>query len=245
MRLFPTSFRPASQRPALRLVALVLPFVLGAAACQSTDPAVPAAQETVGAPTRTAGTDSIPTASPFTENGKTLERATFATGCFWCTESDFDKVPGVVATVSGYTGGTTANVTYEQVGTHRTGHVEAVQVTFDPAVISYANLLRAFWRSTDPTDAEGQFCDRGEPYRSEIFVHNAAQRAAAEASKAEVERTKPFPAPIVTPIRTAATFWAAEAYHQNFHVTNQEHYERYREGCRRDARLVQLWGASR
>lgn len=221
----------------MRYLALLLPLLFGAAACGTGGSPMTTGQAS------TAGTDSIATTSPFVApDGKTLERATFATGCFWCTESDFDTVNGVVETVSGYTGGRVPHVTYEQMGQHNTGHIEAVQVTYDPAKVSYDELLRVFWRSTDPTDAAGQFCDRGEPYRSAILVHNAAQRTAAEASKADIERTRPFAAPIVTQILPATTFWAAEAYHQNYHLTNPETYERYRLGCGRDARLQALWG---
>ena len=194
---------------------------------------------------RVAGTDSVSTVTPFQDaSGRTLERATFATGCFWCTESDFDKVAGVVSTTSGYTGGPEMHPTYDDVSGHRTGHVEALQVVYDPSRVTYAALLERFWRTTDPTDDEGQFCDRGSPYRSAIFVHTPAQRAAAEASLATVARTKTFADPIVTAIRPAGPFWAAEAYHQNFHDTDPVRYQSYRLGCGRDARLARLWGTA-
>lgn len=227
--------------PRLLLLALALPFVLGASGCGARQGTTLSADEERAAMAPRAGTDSVSTVTPFTANGVVYERATFATGCFWCTESDFDKVEGVVSTTSGYTGGHVARVTYEQVGTHRTGHIEAVQVVYDPAKVSYAQLLYVFWRTTDPTDDGGQFCDRGEPYRSAILVHTPAQRAAALASKAEVERTKPFREAIVTEIRPAETFWVAEAYHQDFHETHPDRYTQYRTGCGRDARLRQLW----
>lgn len=220
---------------------LALSAILALSACQSTPPsATPSGSGSATSEAR--GTDSLSTRTPFVENGRTLERATFATGCFWCTESDFDKVPGVIRTVSGYTGGRVTRATYDQVTTHTTGHVEAVQVVFDPQQITYERLLDAFWRTTDPTDDEGQFCDRGEPYRSAIFVHTPAQRAAAEASKAALAQSKPFREPLVTAIRPAEAFWAAEDYHQDFHRTTPGRYQSYRLGCGRDARLRDLWG---
>lgn len=224
-----------------RLLAPLFTLALGAAACGPSQ--TPGADAT--AARRAPGTDSVSTATPFRDaSGRMLERATFATGCFWCTESDFDKVAGVVSTTSGYTGGPEANPTYDDVSGHRTGHVEAVQVVYDPSKVTYEALLDRFWRTTDPTDAGGQFCDRGTPYRSAVFVHTPAQRATAEASKAAIERTKTFAEPIVTAIRPAGPFWAAEGYHQNFHVTDPVRYESYRLGCGRDARLARLWGTA-
>ncbi len=233
--------------PRFRSAALALGtlFALTAAACGSSTPGTAGPSGTSAASERRGGTDSVSNVTPFrAANGRMLERATFATGCFWCTESDFDKVPGVVETISGYSGGPEARPSYEDVSGHRTGHIEAVQIVFDPTVVTYADLLRRFWTTTDPTDAEGQFCDRGSPYRSAVFVHTDAQRAAAEGSKADVERTKTFSGAIVTAIRDAEAFWAAEGYHQNFHVTDPVRYQTYRLGCRRDARLVDLWGSA-
>jgi peptide-methionine (S)-S-oxide reductase len=168
--------------------------------------------------------------------------ATFAGGCFWCMEEAFDKVPGVIATTSGYIGGTKKHPTYEEVSAGVTGHTEAVQVAYDPAQVSYEKLLQVYWRNIDPTVKDRQFCDVGSQYRSEIFVHDDAQRKAAEASKAEIARTKPFKEPIVTPISTAGAFWPAEDYHQDYHVKNPVRYKYYKTGCGREARLRQLWG---
>ena len=168
------------------------------------------------------------------------EVAIVAGGCFWCVESDFDHVPGVLETISGYTGGAVMNPTYQMVGRHNTGHREAVQITFDPKVISYERLLAIFWRTVDPTDAGGQFCDRGEPYETGVFVLNDAQRAIAELSKQEA--AKVLNKPIVTPILPARTFWPAEDYHQDYHNTNPIKYKVYRWRCGRDQRLEELWG---
>lgn len=173
------------------------------------------------------------------------QKATFAGGCFWCTEADFDKVPGVISTTSGYTGGTVANPSYEQVAAKRTGHAEAVEVVFDPSKVSYEQLLGRYWRSIDPTTRDRQFCDSGSPYRTAIFAHGEQQLAAARASLAELEKTKPFSEPIVTEILPAGLFYAAEEYHQDYYRKNPLRYKFYRTGCGRDARLAQLWGESR
>jgi len=170
--------------------------------------------------------------------------ATFAGGCFWCMEAPFDKIDGVLATTSGYTGGTKPNPTYEQVSSGTTGHAEAVQVLFDPKKLSYEKLLEVFWHNIDPTVADRQFCDVGTQYRTAIFVHNDAQRVAAEASKAALEKSRPFKEPIVTPIVIATEFWPAEEYHQNYYQKNPIRYSYYRTGCGRDARLKQLWGVA-
>ena len=168
-----------------------------------------------------------------------LETAVFAGGCFWCTEADFEKIPGVRSAVSGYSGGREPNPTYEQVSRDRTGHLEAVQVTYDPAKISYAALVDRFWPTIDPTDAGGQFCDRGASYRTAVFVGSPAQRQAAEASRARAQRR--LGKPIVTPVRDAARFWPAEAYHQDYAKKNPLRYNTYRRGCGRDGRLKALW----
>ena len=217
-----------------------LPAVLGAVVLGALTLGAGACGSSGGA--RTAGTVALDSTATFVQGGRTLARATFATGCFWCTEADFDKVPGVVSTTSGYTGGAEQAPTYEQVSGHRTGHVEAVQIVYDPARVSYGRLLDHFWHTTDPTDASGQFCDRGSPYRSAIFTHSDAQRRAADSSKAAIEASGVLGAPIVTAIRPAAAFWAAEGYHQDFHTKENVRYETYRLGCRRDARLRDLWG---
>ena len=168
--------------------------------------------------------------------------ATFAGGCFWCMEGPFDRLPGVVATISGYTGGKVPNPTYEQVSSGRTGHAEAVAVVYDPRKVTYQKLLEVFWVNVDPTMKDRQFCDSGSQYTSAIFYHDEAQRRAAEASRAQVERTKTFKEPIVTRIEMAGPFYPAEDYHQDFYVKNPVRYQLYRKGCGRDARLKELWG---
>ena len=169
--------------------------------------------------------------------------ATFAGGCFWCMESDFDKVPGVLATISGYTGGHKANPTYEEVSSGTTGHAESVEVYYDPKKVTYEHLLDVYWVSIDPTVKDRQFCDTGNQYRTAIFYHDEAQRKAAEESKQRIETTKPFKAPIVTSIEMAGPFYPAEDYHQDFYLKNPVRYQFYRKGCGRDARLKELWGA--
>ena len=168
--------------------------------------------------------------------------AVFAGGCFWCLEPPFDKLDGVLTTTSGYIGGTTANPTYEQVTSGRTGHYEALQVEYDPARVSYDRLLEVFWRNIDPLDASGQFCDKGPQYRSGIFVLDDGQRAAAEASKAALEKSGKLPGRIVTEILPAAKFYPAEAYHQDYYRKNPTSYTYYRWNCGRDRRLERLWG---
>ena len=169
-------------------------------------------------------------------------RATFAGGCFWCMEEAYDKVPGVIATVSGYMGGHTKNPTYEQIGTGRTGHAEVVQVEYDPAKVSYAKLLEVFWRNIDPTQKDAQFCDQGSQYRSGVFYHDEEQKRLAEASRLALQKNKPFRGEIVTEITRAAEFYPAEGYHQDFHQKNPTRYKFYKSGCGREARLQQLWG---
>ncbi|MBN8919401.1 MAG: peptide-methionine (S)-S-oxide reductase MsrA [Rhizobiales bacterium] len=167
--------------------------------------------------------------------------AIFAGGCFWCVESDFDKVKGVVSTTSGYTGGHVANPTYQQVSAGGTGHAEAVKVVYDPAQVSYAELLRVFWRTIDPLAKDRQFCDAGDQYRTAIFVANADERRAAEATKAEV--AKRFGQPVATQIVDAGTFYPAEDYHQDYYLKNPTKYKFYRWNCGRDQRLKELWGS--
>jgi len=167
--------------------------------------------------------------------------ATFAGGCFWCVESDFMKLPGVTAVVSGYTGGKEVNPTYEQVSAHLTGHLESVQVHYDPAKVSYETLLDFFWRHIDPTDAGGQFCDRGEQYRSAIFYAGEAQRAAAEKSKAELEKSGVLHKPVATEIRAFTVFYPAEDYHQNYAEKNPVRYQYYRFSCGRDKTVKAVW----
>ncbi|MEO0799219.1 MAG: peptide-methionine (S)-S-oxide reductase MsrA [Pseudomonadota bacterium] len=168
--------------------------------------------------------------------------ATFASGCFWCTEADFDKIPGVLKTVSGFTGGTTENPTYKQVVRGGTGHTEALEITYDPTKVTYKELLAHFWKNVDPFDLTGQFCDRGDSYRPAIFAHSAEQKALAEASRAELNASGKFKKKIELPILDAGAFTAAAEYHQNFYKKNPWHYYRYRNGCARDARLAEIWG---
>jgi peptide-methionine (S)-S-oxide reductase len=171
-----------------------------------------------------------------------LAIATFAGGCFWCMEPPFDKLPGVRSTTSGYTGGHVPNPSYEAVSSGTTGHIEAVQVVYDPGQVSYAQLLDVFWRNVDPLSADGQFCDRGPTYASAIFYHDEEQRRLAEDSKRQL--TGRFPQPIVTTIRPAVAFYPAEAYHQDYYKKNPIRYKFYRTTCGRDTRLTALWGAS-
>ena len=171
-----------------------------------------------------------------------LAVATFAGGCFWCVESDFDKVPGVVDTISGYTGGTVESPTYKQVTKGGTGHREAVQIRYDPTQVSYERLLHIFWRSVDPTDSGGQFCDRGESYQTAIFVENEEEQRLAEASREMLQQSMVLDAPVVTPIEPAGAFYPAEDYHQDYYTKNPVRYRVYRFSCGRDKRVRQVWG---
>ncbi len=167
--------------------------------------------------------------------------ATFAGGCFWCVESDFDKVKGVISTTSGYTGGHVANPTYHQVSAGGTGHAESVEIVYDPSVVSYSQLLTYFWHHVDPTVKDRQFCDAGHQYRTAVFVHNAAQRKLAEESKKKVAAE--LGKPIYTEIVNAGPFYKAEEYHQDFYKKNKLKYEFYRWNCGRDQRIKQIWGS--
>jgi peptide-methionine (S)-S-oxide reductase len=182
--------------------------------------------------------------SAVAQNKAATESAIFAGGCFWCVEADFDKIDGVVSTTSGYIGGKTPNPTYRAVSAGGTGYTEAVKVEFDPARVSYAQLVDKFWRTIDPTVKDQQFCDVGSQYRTGIYPLNEAQMKAAQASKAALEKSKPFRAPIVTEIVMAGTFYPAEDYHQDYYQKNPVRYLYYRTGCGRDARLKDLWGVS-
>ncbi len=172
----------------------------------------------------------------------TMGIATFAGGCFWCTEADFDKLPGVISTTSGYIGGTVTNPTYKQVSSGTTGHIEAVQVRFDPAKTNFARLLAAYWPTIDPLTLNRQFCDGGPQYRCAIFYHDSDQKKKTEASKAELVASSRFSQPIVTEILPATAFYPAEEYHQNYYVKNPIRYAFYRSGCGRDGRLEEVWG---
>lgn len=169
-----------------------------------------------------------------------IELATFAGGCFWCMEPEFKNIDGVSKVVSGYTGGHVKNPTYQQVSSGGTGHIEAIQITFDPTKISYAKLLDIFWKNIDPLDEYGQFCDKGEQYRAGVFTHSDEQKKLAEASKLKVAEM--FAQPIATSIKPAAVFYAAEDYHQDYYIKNKVRYKMYRAGCGRDAVLEHRWG---
>lgn len=177
-----------------------------------------------------------------TEQQSETKEAIFAGGCFWCVESDFDKIPGVLKTISGYTGGHTKNPTYKEVTYKDTGHYEALKVTYDPKKVSYKQLVHSFWRTVDPTDKDGQFCDRGASYRTAIFVKGEKQKETATASK-EYEQTKgKLKGRIVTPILEAKIFYPAEGYHQDYYQKNPLRYKYYRYSCGRDQRIKSLWG---
>ena len=170
--------------------------------------------------------------------------AVFAGGCFWCTESDFEKLDGVISATSGYIGGDLKNPTYKQVSSGGSGHTEAVEVVFEDKTISYAELVTYFWTTIDPTDGDGQFCDRGQQYRSEIFYRNQQQRKIAEESKRALAASGLLKQPIVTAITAAKTFYKAEDYHQDYYLKNPLRYNYYRWGCGRDKRLADLWGGT-
>lgn len=170
------------------------------------------------------------------------EIATFAGGCFWCMEEAFDKVPGVIATTSGFANGHTENPTYKQVSAGGTGFVEVVQVEYDPARVSYAQLLDTFWRNHDPLDAGGQFCDRGDQYRPAIIYHTGEQRRVAENSRAALVQNPPFEGIVITPIEPLQNFYPAEQYHQDYYRKNPIRYRFYKYNCGRADRLEQLWG---
>ncbi|NND82752.1 MAG: peptide-methionine (S)-S-oxide reductase MsrA [Gammaproteobacteria bacterium] len=176
------------------------------------------------------------------ETSKPLANAIFAGGCFWCIEADFEKLDGVKEVRSGYTGGSAATASYKQVVKNNTGHYEAVIVHFDPDSVSYAELVEYFWRHIDPTDAEGQFCDKGESYRTAIFYGSEQQQIVAQASLDRLKQNKPFDAPIVTPLIPAQPFYDAETYHQDYYKKNPIRYNYYRRGCGRDKRVEELWG---
>lgn len=214
------------KRTLLTLATLVL-FPALLSACQAED----------GPTSRATVSDS---SAPRTPQATAL--ATFAGGCFWCMEGPFEKLDGVAAVISGYTGGELENPTYKQVSAGRTGHAEAVQVHYDPTRISYEDLLQVFWRQINPTDSGGQFADRGTQYRTEIFAHDEAQRSSAEASKVAIGKSGRFDKPIVVPISNAVTFYPAEEYHQDYYLKNESHYKRYRKGSGREGYLKRTWG---
>jgi peptide-methionine (S)-S-oxide reductase len=170
-----------------------------------------------------------------------MERATFAGGCFWCMEPPFEKISGVASVTSGYTGGQKVNPSYEEVSAGGTGHAESVDIVYDPAKVTYAQLLDVFWHNVDPTQGDGQFCDHGHQYRTAIFYHDAEQKRLAEESKEKVQAK--LQKPVVTEIVAASRFYPAEEYHQDFYKKSPVRYYTYRAGCGRDRRLKELWGA--
>jgi peptide-methionine (S)-S-oxide reductase len=182
-------------------------------------------------------------AAPSARAGSDTATATFAGGCFWCMEPPFEALPGVLSATSGYTGGRTQDPGYEEVSAGGTGHAEAVRVVYDPARVSYEQLLDVFWHNIDPTAKGRQFCDVGSQYRSAIFFHDAEQQRLAEASRAALQASGRLPGPIATQISQAGPFYPAEAYHQDYARRNPLRYRFYRNGCGRDARLRELWGA--
>ncbi|WP_071394491.1 peptide-methionine (S)-S-oxide reductase MsrA [Bacillus tuaregi] len=177
-------------------------------------------------------------------HNENYELATFSGGCFWCMVKPFDEQPGIIKVVSGYTGGTKENPTYEEVCSEKTGHYEAVQITFDPSIYSYEKLLSTYWQQIDPTDAGGQFYDRGQSYQTAIFYHHDGQKQAAERSKRELEWSGKFLKPIATAILPAKSFYPAEDYHQHYYRKNPAHYERYQLGSGRKAFIEKYWGNS-
>lgn len=214
---------PAMHRSLWPLALPAVALAMLVAGCQTPEP-LPPSGPTVGTALDPARADT----------------AVFAGGCFWCMEKPFEELEGVHAVVSGFSGGHVANPSYDQVSTKTTGHYESVEVIYDPSVVPYDTLLQVYWHNVDPLDDGGQFCDRGSPYRPAVFVRTPAERAAAERTRAALAGR--FDRPVVVPVLDAAPFYAAEDYHQDFYRTNAEHYEAYRLGCRRDARLQQLWG---
>jgi peptide-methionine (S)-S-oxide reductase len=188
----------------------------------------------------------VPFSSPAedTRTDTNYQTATFAGGCFWCMEPPFDKRDGVISTTSGYTGGQEPDPTYKEVSRGGTGHAEAVQIVYDPEQITYRELLDVYWHNIDPTDASGQFCDKGDQYRSEIFYHNEQQKREAIRSKQALIEKQPFPGSVVTRITPATRFYPAEDYHQDYYQKNPLRYKFYRYGCGRDNRLEELWGSN-
>ncbi len=180
--------------------------------------------------------------APAAQQEPELAKATFAGGCFWCMEPPYDALDGVISTTSGYIGGHVDNPSYEMVSSGGTGHTEAMQVVYDPAKVSYQELLDVFWINIDPTDAKGQFCDRGSQYRSGIFYHNEEQRELAQASKELLESSARLPKAVVTEVTEAPTFYPAEEYHQDYYQRHSFRYKLYRRGCGRDRVLEKLWG---
>ena len=222
-------------------------MITGALACQSNSGGAQTTTHASSAPA--AGASSAPAmpADYAAQMGVVTQPegsalATFAGGCFWCMEAPFDRIDGVLSTTSGYIDGEKEFPTYQEVSSGSTGHTEAIQVVFDPKRISYEKLVEVFWHNIDPTAKDRQFCDAGTQYRSGIYFHDDAQKTAAEASKRKIEEMPAFSGKVVTPVKAASRFWPAEIYHQDFYKKKPDHYQRYRRGCGRDARLKSLWG---
>lgn len=196
----------------------------------------------VETPEQPANSDPVSMAVSVSDAGDAdLATATFAGGCFWCMEPPYDQLAGVVSTTSGYTGGTVENPTYTEVSAGGTGHVEAMQVRYDPSQVSYETLLETFWHNIDPLDEQGQFCDKGSQYRSVVFYEDSGQQSLAQASKQAVANQ--FDQPVATEVLPADKFYPAEDYHQNYSKTHPIRYKVYRFGCGRDQRLAEIWGA--
>jgi peptide-methionine (S)-S-oxide reductase len=231
-----------------RLFAARLLLLLGAVSCRQNETAQSVAANTPESDTTAFASPRLVVIGNGTHapaaSGATRDSAMFAGGCFWSMERPFQHVPGVVSTVSGYAGGHTPNPTYEQVNTENTGHTETVLVEYDPAKVTYEQLLDVYWHNIDPITKDRQFCDGGTDYRTVIFTHGAAQNDAALRSRTALNRSGHFRIPVVTEIVPDAPFWRAEEYHQHFADRNPVRYELYRRGCRRDARLRELWGAA-
>ena len=212
--------------------------VASAAPAHAASPMAPSAR--ASARSKPAPASPAPARTP---SAPRVEMATFAMGCFWCGETQFEEQPGVLSVVSGYTGSREERPTYEQVSAGVTGHYESIQITFDPTKTTYTRLLDLFWHGIDPTQGDGQFCDRGRQYRSAVFVHDERQRKLAEDSKRAIEASGVLRRRIVTQILPATAYWPAEEYHQDFWKKDPERYRSYRLGCGRDRRLAELWGA--
>lgn len=213
----------------LRALSLAILLMAGMSACASQDEGSNAPSVQTSSAANTAPAQAV---------------AIFAGGCFWCMEPPFDKLPGVLSTTSGYTGGNVANPSYEQVSSGGTGHAEAIRIVYDPAIISYQKLLDVFWHNIDPYAVDYQFCDHGDQYRSAIFATGAEQMMLAEQSKRELEDPQHLGKPLATQIVAASTFYPAEDYHQDYYTKNPVRYKYYRYSCGRDSRLEQIWGSS-
>jgi methionine-S-sulfoxide reductase len=237
----------------MRLLITLFALVFALTGCTSSKSVETAKAESADETSQTSTAATDPAPSHFTEpahgtavpaDGATYQgyaRALFAGGCFWCMETPFEKIDGVVAVISGFAGGSEKNPSYKDVAYGRTGHTESVLVVYDPSRVSYEKLLDVFWRNHDPTDAGGQFVDRGSQYRPVLFVYDADQRAAAEKSREALEKSGRFDKPLATRIVDATTFWPAEKYHQDFYKKEPAHYKRYRSGSGRDQFLGRIW----